>query len=361
MASVAIVGVSGYSGLELLRLLANTQGFEVTAAYSDRAAGTRLADLLPAGDPARQRLSDALVVRPQADASSAWKDASFVALATPAEVSAELAPALIAQGARVLDLSGAFRLRDVAVFRRFYKFEHPSPTLLAGVPYGLPQCLRTHAGSIATAKLVANPGCYATAAILSLAPLLEARLIEANGIFIDGKSGVSGAGRKIAESTMFMEVGENVTAYRVANHQHTPEIELALSRAAGNDVEVTFAPHLLPLSRGLMTTSFARLTRAVSSADMLEVFGRAYRNVPGLDGTAQSLPAVEVTSIDRATIHAVARTNVARIGLTVDEEKRTIVVVCALDNLLKGAASQALENLYAMARGSDPDAQRPAS
>ncbi len=350
MPSVAIVGVSGYSGLELLRLLASADAFEVTAAYSDRAAGTPLAELLPAGDPGRSRLSASKVVRPQRDAATAHEVASFIALATPAEVSAELAPALTAKGARVLDLSGAFRLRDTDAFRAFYKFDHPAPALLPEVPYGLPQCPSASAGAIREAKLVANPGCYATAAILSLAPLLEAKLVEPSGIFIDGKSGVSGAGRKVAESTMFMEVGENVTAYRVANHQHTPEIELALSRVAGAPVRVTFAPHLLPLARGLMTTSYARATKDTTSSEVMEIFERAYRGSTGLDGTADSAPVVEVTSIDRATIHAVARTNVARIGFAVDERNRTIVVVCALDNLLKGAASQALENLYAMTR-----------
>lgn len=351
MITVAIVGVSGYSGLELLRLLASSTTFDVTAAYSDRALGSRLADLLPAGDAARAKLPEARVVKPQKDAARAFEEASFVALATPAEVSAELAPMLVAKGARVLDLSGAFRLRDLAAFESFYKFAHPAASLLPSVPYGLPQCPRTSGGSTKHAKLVANPGCYATAAILSLAPLLEAELVEPRGIFIDGKSGVSGAGRKIAEGTMFMEVSENVTAYRVANHQHTPEIELALSRAAGKDVHVTFAPHLLPLARGLVTTSFARLTRPASAADVREIFENAYGGAPGIDGTTQSAPVVEVTTIDRATIHAVARTNVARIGFTVDEKNGAVVVVCALDNLLKGAASQALENLHAMSRG----------
>lgn len=345
MRSVAIVGVSGYSGLELLRLLAADPAFDLVAAYSDRAAGAPLADLLPAGDPNRARWPTTRLVRPQADAHDAASAAELVALATPAEVSAELAPGLVAKGARVLDLSGAFRLRDTAEFQTFYRFEHPAPQLLPGVPYGLPQVPAAAGGSVREAKLVANPGCYATAAILALAPLLAADLIEPTGIFVDGKSGVSGAGRKVAESTMFMEVSENVTPYRVADHQHTPEIELALTRVAGKPVRVTFAPHLLPLARGLVTTCFAKLARPATEAEVRAAFDRAYASAPGLAGAR----VVEVTSMSGATVHAVARTPAARVAVAVDVARGAVVSVAALDNLLKGAASQALENLHAMA------------
>lgn len=343
---VAIVGVSGYSGLELLRLLANHPSFEVTAAYSDRARGEPLRNLLPPGDSGIVALPLERVVRPQAEAPESYREADFVALATPAEVSAELAPQLIASGSRVVDLSGAFRLLDQESFRAFYRFEHPHPELLGKVPYGLPQ-LPNAVGdtAIKAAKLVANPGCYATAAILSLAPFIAEGLVEPNGLFVHGKSGVSGAGRKVAENLLFMEVDENVSAYRVGNHQHTPEIEVALSRVAGQPVTLTFAPHLLPLKRGLLTTAFARLKRPMSQEEAQAVLIRAYAQASTLDGQQ----VVEVTSIEQASIQSVARTNIARVGVAVDPHNQSIVVGCALDNLLKGAASQALENLLLMA------------
>jgi N-acetyl-gamma-glutamyl-phosphate reductase len=343
---VAIVGVSGYSGLELLRLLASHPSFEVTAAYSDRARGEPLRDLLPLGDPGASSLPIERIVRAQAEAPDSFREADFVALATPAEVSAELAPHLVTHGARVVDLSGAFRLLDQESFRAFYRFEHPHPELLGKVPYGLPQLPNAvGASSIKEAKLVANPGCYATAAILSLAPFLAEGVVEPGGIFVHGKSGVSGAGRKVAENLLFMEVDENVSAYRVGNHQHTPEIEVALSRVAGHPVTLTFAPHLLPLKRGLLTTAFARLVRPLSQEECNAVLLRAYTQASRLDDQQ----VVEVTSIERASIQSVARTNLARVGVAVDLHNQSIVVGCALDNLLKGAASQALENLLLMA------------
>jgi N-acetyl-gamma-glutamyl-phosphate reductase len=339
--SVAIVGVSGYSGLELLRLLASDERFEVIGAHSDRARGERLRDLLPLADAGRSRLDASLVVEPQSTALERSSRAALVALATPAEVSAELAPKLCAAGCRVVDLSGAFRLEDAATFREYYRFEHPHPELLGTTPYGLPELPSVQGAPIRAAKLIANPGCYATAAILSLAPLLAEGVIELDGIFIHGKSGVSGAGRKLAENYLFMEVDENVSAYRVGDHQHTPEIELAARRACQKPVTITFAPHLLPIKRGLLTTSFARLARDLTTERALEIMSDAYA----------SSTVVGVGAVETATIESVARTPGARVGVKVDRRNRALVTACALDNLLKGAASQALENLVALTRG----------
>jgi N-acetyl-gamma-glutamyl-phosphate reductase len=342
--TVAIVGVSGYSGLELLRLLANDERFEVVAAYSDRARGERLRDLLPPADAGRSRVDASLLVEPQATALECASRATLAALATPAEVSAELAPKLCTAGARVVDLSGAFRLDAASTFREYYRFEHPHPELLGVTPYGLPQLPSVQGASTDSARLVANPGCYATAAILSLAPLLAEGVVEPEGIFIHGKSGVSGAGRKLAESYLFMEVDESVSAYRVGDHQHTPEIELAARRAAGRPVTVTFAPHLLPLKRGLLTTSFARLTGDVTTERATEILRAAYANAPGLGDRS----VVEVGTVESVTIESVARSPIARVGVKVDSRNRALVTACALDNLLKGAASQALENLVTL-------------
>lgn len=332
---VAIVGVSGYSGLELCRILLADPRFTLTAAFSDRCKGEPVARLAPA---LRPYAASPVVVRPQAEAKDAWRDAEVVLLATPAEVSAELAPILIANGARVIDLSGAFRLRDLDVFRSYYKFVHPAPELVAEAHYGLPQVpgAEGDAPPIAEARLVANPGCYATAAILSLAPLCAAKLIEPRGVCIDGKSGVSGAGRKLAEAYLYMELGENVAAYRVANHQHTPEIEQALGRVAGAAVTLSFVPHLLPIKRGLITTSFARAAAQVP--ELRALYARYYE---GSD-------VVRTGSVEEASIASVAETPDAQVGAQHDPRTGQIVAACALDNLLKGAASQAHENLLRM-------------
>ncbi|MBL8743099.1 MAG: N-acetyl-gamma-glutamyl-phosphate reductase [Myxococcales bacterium] len=340
--SVAIVGSSGYSGVELARLVDRCPHLELTAVYSDRQKG----EPIGASIPGLVR-SGSLVARPQAEAARAFEHASLVALATPAEVSIELAGKLIAGGARVIDLSGAFRLNDAETFRRYYGFEHAAWELCAEARYALPQVgavSGSRAPRITDTKLVSNPGCYATAAILALAPLCEAKLIEPGGIFIDGKSGVSGAGRKVAEKFMFMEVAENVSAYRVADHQHTPEIEQALSRVAGEAVTVTFAPHLMPIKRGLITTAYARATRETSAAELAATAARFYADSPRFEGAR----VVDVGSVDDASVASIWGTPLARVGFAYDARTRGVVAAGALDNLLKGAASQALENMLAM-------------
>lgn len=330
---VAIVGVSGYSGLELARILLADARFELAAAFSDRARGEPLWRLSP-------ELPDSanLRVRPQAEAPRAHEDAAIVLLCTPAEVSAELAPQLLAGGARVLDLSGAFRLRDLDAYRAYYKHDHPAPALVAEAHYALPQVpgAEGDAPPIAAARLIANPGCYATAAILALAPLVRRRLIDPRAISVDGKSGVSGAGRKLAESYLYMELGENVAAYKVASHQHTPEIEQALARVGGEEVRLTFAPHLLPVKRGLITTCFARERGA--TPDLAAIYAEDY----GAGGVVRTGP------VEAATIQSVALTPRAQVGATRDPRTGLVVAACALDNLLKGAASQAHENLVRM-------------
>jgi len=339
---VAIIGSSGYSGAELARLIARSPAFELTAAYSDRQKGEPLGKSVSG-----LGRSGALVVRPQAEAARAYEHASLVALATPAEVSLELAPKLVSGGARVIDLSGAFRIADRDVFKQYYGFEHREPELLAQARYALPQISAAsgkQAPSIAHTRLVSNPGCYATAAILALAPLLHHRLIEPRGIFVDGKSGVSGAGRKLAEQFLFMEVAENLSAYRVADHQHTPEIELALSRVASAEVTITFAPHLLSIRRGLVATCYARATEAADLAQLLARVTDYYAGSAQLEGA----PVVFVGSVEEASVASVWSTPLARVGIAGDARTRGVVAAGAIDNLLKGAASQALENMLAM-------------
>ncbi len=340
--AVSIVGVSGFSGVELLRLIARRPELAVTSVLSDRWRGERTGAHV-SGLPARDA---ALVVRGQSEALAAAADADVVLLATPAEASAELAPRILALGKRVVDLSGAFRLTDVDSFRAHYGFEHPEPALLGEAHYGLPQVPAAHGAAppITSARLVANPGCYATAAILPLAPLLAAGLIDPTAIFVDGKSGVTGAGRKLAEAYLFTEVSENMTPYRVAKHQHAPEIELVLARAAGREVSVTFAPHLVPLKRGLIATSFGRLAEGAGPEALETAVADAY------GGAASPLGEriVEVTAPEEVSVQAVWCTPKARLGVRGDARRRSFVAVCAIDNLMKGAASQALENLLRM-------------
>jgi N-acetyl-gamma-glutamyl-phosphate reductase len=331
---VVVVGASGFSGMELCRLIAAHPAFALLAAVADRWKGDRLGDRVELEGPAAE-----LVIQPQAAIDELARGARIVALATPAEASLDLAPRLLEAGCRVVDLSGAFRLTDATAYPRWYGFEHPRPDLLREARYGLPQLPRTAGDGPAYggATLIANPGCYATAAILALAPLLAAGLV-APLMFVDGKSGVTGAGRKVAERYLFTEVESSVAAYRVIDHQHVPEMEQALTRVGGDAVQVTFAPHLLPLSRGLITTTFGALRDGVDEAAIPAALAAAYA---GSD-------LVRVRAPEDATIAAVARTPRAVVGARASRERGSFVSICAIDNLLKGAASQAVENMEAM-------------
>ena len=280
MQRVAIVGASGYSGIELTHLLSAHPHIEVVATGREAIEA----------------------------------DCDVTMLATPAEVSHDLAPQLLAKGRRVVDLSGAFRLRDAALYPKFYGFEHRHPELLAEAVYGLPELERTRQAS---ARLIANPGCYATAIQLALAPLRFA-----GRAIVDAMSGVTGAGRKATEEFSFTEIASDVRAYRVLKHQHTPEIEQQLG------MRVTFVPHLLPIKRGILATCHV---------DAAEVDFARYANEPfiSLAPSANDVKLVDVVG-----------TNKCRIGYTRDGDH--VVVISAIDNLVKGAAGQAVQNLNLM-------------
>jgi N-acetyl-gamma-glutamyl-phosphate reductase len=336
---VSIIGVSGFAGSELARLVAAHPAFELVGvaadSWRDKLLGDCLRPLRLTGPAARLRVSS------MSDAPKLAAQSVIVALATPAEASMKLVPDLLQAGVRVVDLSGAFRLTNLDAYPRWYQFDHTTPDIVAEALYGLPEIREASidAEGITKARIVANPGCYATAAIVALAPLVRAGIIDREGIFLDGKSGVSGAGRKVEERYSFMEVDENVSPYRVGDHQHTPEIEQALGRVAKAPITVTFVPHLLPVKRGLIVTAFARVCRDVSQSDVEAMFREAY------DGP-ESL--VEVTSPGNVTLARVAYTPLASVGVRMLPERSSVVVVSALDNLLKGAASQAMQNLCAM-------------
>ena len=318
---VGVIGASGYSGIEATRILALHPRVELLLAASDRWQGESL----------QQRTGlacNGLRYAPQDQAETLARECRVVLLATPAEVSLRLAPALLAAGVRVIDLSGAFRLRDVAAFQKHYGLEHSHPALLAEARYGLPE-LGDLAARLEGARLIANPGCYATAAALALWPLVEADLVEPGSLIVDAASGTTGAGRKGTEELSFAEVDEDFRAYRVHRHQHTPEISQTLGGA-----KVTFTAHLLPLRRGILATCYARLRGDASPAAVAAAFAHKYAGRPFVR---------LLTSPDEVSLRGVVGTN--RCDLAVACADGVAIVVAAIDNLVKGAAGQAVQNL----------------
>ena len=322
----AIVGASGYAGLELTRLLARHPEIRIAALYSDRWSDERAGDRLALDGPA-----GALRYLPLAEAQRA--DAEIVFLATPADVSADLAPRLLAEGARVVDLSGAFRLADAAAYPAWYGFVHPAPGLLAEARYGLPELARE---ALRGAKLVTNPGCYATAIALALAPLVKAGLGLRGGIAVTGLSGVSGAGRKASEDYSFVEVADDIRAYRLGKHQHVPEIEQTVARYAGACGPISFTPVLVPIRRGILATATVRL-EGPAPADLQDALRRAYEREPF----------VRVLAADRVSVKDVVHTNRCHVGLALDPRAGVAIAVSAIDNLVKGAAGQAVQAMNA--------------
>jgi N-acetyl-gamma-glutamyl-phosphate reductase len=309
---VGVAGATGYSGVELLRLLARHPRARISAAMGSPGAQPRRV-------PALARLWDATVDGLNVDTLAADTDAVFLAL--PDEAAAEIAPDLIARGKRVFDLSGAFRLRDAELRRRWYP-RAPQPP--APVAYGLTERNRA---AIAASPLIACAGCYPTAAILPLQPLVQNALIDAP-IIIDAKSGVSGAGKTPTERTHFSECHGSISAYGVFGHRHAAEIEQELG------VPVTFVPHLIPIDRGILETIYAQVRPGVDESRVAAALQSAY------DGS----PFVRLTGKDLPEVKHVAHTNFCDIGWRFDERSRQLVLVSCLDNLVKGAAGQAVQN-----------------
>jgi N-acetyl-gamma-glutamyl-phosphate reductase len=315
---VGIVGASGYSGLELSRILALHSRVELKLLGSDKWAGDTAARRAGLPGPAGK-----LKYAPQDRCAELAQECAVVFLATPSEVSLELVPKLLDAGVRAIDLSGAFRLRDPASYPRYYGFDHSRPDLLAEAFYGLPELAKAPSGT----RLVANPGCYPTAAALALAPLIDAGLAEGPFI-VDAASGVTGAGRKALEDYSFAEIDGDFRAYKVLRHQHQPEIAQALARP------LTFTAHLLPVKRGILATCYARLPPGRSAGELKEALMHKYAEAPFVE---------VLDSPDQVSLKAVTGTN--RCQLAVAAEGETVVVISAIDNLVKGAAGQAVQNL----------------
>jgi N-acetyl-gamma-glutamyl-phosphate reductase len=325
---VAVLGASGYAGGELVRLLAAHRRAEVTFLGAKDSAGKTLAEVHPhlVSLPIAGNAMESI----EADAIAGAADVVFSAL--PNGTSASLVPALLDAGLRVIDLAGDFRLAAEA-YPEWYGFEHPAPALLEKAVYGVPELF---GAQVAGAELVANPGCYATSAILGLAPLLGEGLIEPGAIRVDGKTGLSGAGKAANESTTYASTEESLRPYRVPRHQHTPEIERGLELATGVAPPVLFVPHLVPAVRGVLTTSYATLTEGATTETLTEALTVAYAGCPFVRVLAPGA---------MADSKRVRGTNVIELQAVADARTGTAAVVGAVDNLVKGAAGQAIQNL----------------
>ena len=336
MKKVAIIGASGYTGIELMRLAAQHPRAELVAVSSEQFAGKRVAEVFPflAG---KVNLTFYSLSQHEGHA-----DADFVFVALPHQMAMGVVPGLKQQGVRVVDLSADFRLRDPSLYEQWYK-KHSAPELLAEAVYGLTEMYRE---TIQEAGLVANPGCYPTAALLSLIPLVKHGVIEVDSIIIDAKSGVSGAGRGAVLTSLFAEVNEGVKAYKVGTHQHTPEIEQELGFIAQKQVNLLFTPHLIPMNRGILSTSYATCAGKVTQEDVFNCYRTFYRE----DIFVRICPPGTFPST-----HQVRGSNFCDIGFTVDARTNRLIIIAALDNLLKGGAGQAIQNMNIMA-GFEEDA-----
>ncbi len=330
---VAIAGATGYAGEELIRILREHPFVTLTAlaGSAKRDQPVAVAELFPrfAG------LVDLPVV--SLDPVRLAESADLIFLALPHGVSMDVAPILLARGRKVIDLGGDFRLKDAASFERWYGRVHTQPELLARAVYALPELSQQ---GIAKATFIANPGCYATAIALACAPALKAGLADPARIIVDAKSGLTGAGRKAEPNLTFSEIDENMWPYKVAKHQHTPEVLQALAPfCAGRAPAMTFVPHVVPMKRGLLASVFLRLVKSVSEAELEAAYRSFYRDAPF----------IRVRGIQRwPQAQDVRDTNFCDIGLAIDSEQGVAIVISAIDNLGKGAAGQAVQNMNLM-------------
>lgn len=329
MVRVAIAGASGYTGFELIRLVSGHPRVQLTTITSRQQAGARL----DAVYPSLRGYCDLIFQDTNPDILAANADLVFTAL--PHQTAMDAVPELLSRGVKVIDLSADYRFRDVKRYEAWYQ-PHKTPELLAEAVYGLPELYRRE---IAAARLVANPGCYPTSVILGLAPLLAEKMVLPQTLIADSKSGVSGAGRGLALTTHFCEVNDGFKAYKVAEHRHMPEIEQELSRLAGEELQITFTPHLAPMSRGILSTIYASLKERVTSADIEAIYATFYQDAPfvRICGGGELPSTLQVRG-----------SNYCDIGWRVDERTSRIIIVSVIDNLTRGASGQAVCNLNLM-------------
>lgn len=326
---VGIIGATGYTGVELLRLLLHHPEVEVTALTSQKYAGLPIDQVFPSLMKYLQLKCEEL------NLDQVSKKTDFIFTAVPHKTAMETVPSFVQRGKRVVDLSADFRLQDPAVYERWYQ-KHTAPELLKESVYGLPEL---HRKKIGEARIVGNPGCYPTGALIGLIPLVEKGMISLESIIIDSKSGVSGAGRDVVLESLFCEVNEGVRAYKIFEHRHTPEIEQELSQLVQKKVNVTFVPHLIPIDRGILTTLYVILAKKMKTEEVLNIFEQYYEKEPF------------VRIFQKGKIpntKNVRGSNYCDIGLKVSEGDGRLVVVTAIDNLVKGASGEAVQNMNIM-------------
>ena len=322
MIKAGIVGGTGYTGVELLRILARHPGVQLAAITSRGEAGTAVAEMFPS-------LRGAVDLKFTDPKDAPLHDCDVVFFATPNGIAMQQAPGLLAAGAKVIDLAADFRIRDVALWEQWYGMSHASPALVAEAVYGLPEVNREQ---IRGARLVANPGCYPTATQLGFMPLVEAGCIDLGSLIADAKSGVSGAGRKAEIGILFAEASDNFKAYGVAGHRHLPEIRQGLARAAGtpaSQIGLTFVPHLTPMIRGIHATLYARITREI---DFQKLYEERYASEPFVDVLPPG---------SHPDTRSVRAANTCRVAVHRPQNGDTLVLLSVIDNLVKGASGQA--------------------
>ena len=326
---VGIIGGTGYTGVELLRMLLLHPEVEVAVLTSQKYAGIPIDQVFPSLTSRFQLKCEELSLDGMDD------KIDFVFAAVPHKTAMEVVPLFNKQGKRVVDLSADFRFRDAEVYEKWYQ-KHTCPELLSGSVYGLPEL---HRKEIRDAKIVGNPGCYPTGALIPLIPLLKQGIISHENIIIDSKSGVSGAGRDVVLGSLFCEVNEGVKAYKIFDHRHLPEIDQELSGLVQKKVRVTFVPHLIPMDRGILTTLYVRLNRKMRAEELLSLLEASYREEPFV----RVYPKGKLPNTKD-----VRGSNYCDIGLNVGEPGDRLVLVTAIDNLVKGASGQAIQNMNIM-------------
>jgi len=331
--SVGIIGATGHTGEVLIELLLRHPNVKISHLYNSGKSSIGpqvISDVFP---KFKNRL-DLVCKKP--DWVEIKKDCDLIFLALPHTVSMQFVPRLLSLGKKVIDLSADYRFSNVSVYEKFYKIAHEDKGNLKGAVYGLPELNRA---KIKTASLLANPGCYATCAILSLAPLLALNLVDPDDIIIDAKSGVSGAGKKLENEYLFSEIQGDFRAYKVNAHQHAPEINQFLSGLSGKKVQVTFVPHLLPIERGILVTAYLKKASGASlkAKNLMELYKKFYKTEPFIRIKPEGV---------FPRIKDVAKTNFCDIGIK--DFGRKIIVIGVIDNLLKGASSQAIQNMNIM-------------
>ncbi|PIQ96074.1 MAG: N-acetyl-gamma-glutamyl-phosphate reductase [Nitrospinae bacterium CG11_big_fil_rev_8_21_14_0_20_56_8] len=329
MLKAGIAGATGYTGLELIRLLLRHPQVEIACVTSETYQGQSVAEVFPS-------LTGFCDLKTVPLDSLRAEDLDVLFLALPHTAAMDQVPRFLTSNCRVIDLSADYRLKNASVYAAWYAVPHKNPETLKEAVYGLPEI---HRSAIQSAKLVANPGCYPTSVILALAPLLSSDRVDPDSIVADSKSGVSGAGRKTALHTQFCEANEGVSAYALGTHRHTPEIEQEVSALAGREIRISFSPHLMPMTRGILSTVYLNLTREATLEDVLGTYREFYKNEPFV----RVLPEGRF-----ANTRFVAGTNFCDIGAHVDPRTRRVVITSAIDNLVKGASGQAVQNMNLM-------------